>query len=713
MVYRPIISILLLMALSTTSCFAGPRDTPAYRLDVTVDLEGRLVGGTVFITDVTRSPLRLISGKTSTIDRVEMDGALMEFSINTSPNGGRKEIDIPFSLDIDTEKGRTSKTIKVSFHTTFPDISAAREGIRRGVAYVADGVIGKEGAYLPASSFWFPWAKDTLSLFDVTVRTPAGFDAVMEGRWLGREESAGGTVNRWKTDKPVEGVNLMVGRYKVDSERHRGVDIYTFLFTKDKELSNLYIEKVKWYLDLYRELFPPYPFEKFAVVESFLPTGYGMPSYTLLGSDIIRLPFIPDTSLGHEIAHSWWGNSVLPDTRHGNWAEALTTYTADHLYAARKGSEEGRRYRKKMLINYKSYAGEEAIPLAAFLDATKPSSRAVGYNKGAMVFHMLRRLLGDDLFYSGLREFFKNNAFKRASWIDIKRAFERVSGRGLGWFFTQWLERSGGPEITLEWAKQVSKDDEHSIILKLSQKTPPYMLDLPIRIETPGGGELWERIRLDGKEKEVELVVGKEALSVEVDPNFDNFRILSHEEVPPSLAGFFGDRAGAVIVPGGKEGGARYRPLIHSLVKDYGLQSIPDDKASLQYIKERSVLIVGGPVENLLFSSIAKYLPKGFEIEPGRIIVNGRSYRPDGTVAVLAIKNPYDVEKTICLIAGGLDREEMARIARRIPHLTSKGYLVFQGGGRLERGTFDGTKVLRHEFAGVATGSGPITHGGE
>jgi hypothetical protein len=71
-----------------------------------------------------------------------------------------------------------------------------------------------------------------------------------------------------------------------------------------------YLDAIATRPELY-PVFGPYPFPKFAVVENFFPTGYGFPSYTLLGSTILRLPFILNTSLGHEIAHCWWGNGVF------------------------------------------------------------------------------------------------------------------------------------------------------------------------------------------------------------------------------------------------------------------------------------------------------------------------------------------------------------------------------------------------------------------
>ena len=88
---------------------------------------------------------------------------------------------------------------------------------------------------------------------------------------------------------------------------------------------------------MYRELVGAYPYSKFAVVENFWESGLGMPSFTLLGPRVIRLPFVWKSSLPHEIAHNWWGNGVFVDMRRGNWSEGLTAYLADHLIKEQRG----------------------------------------------------------------------------------------------------------------------------------------------------------------------------------------------------------------------------------------------------------------------------------------------------------------------------------------------------------------------------------------
>ena len=169
------------------------------------------------------------------------------------------------------------------------------------------------------------------------------------------------------------------------------IPVSTYFYPQSRQFAATYLQAATGYLDLYQPLFGPYPFDKFAVVENFFPTGYGYPSWTLLGSSVVALPFIVETSLGHEIAHCWWGNGVWVDYTRGNWSEGLTTYVADHLYKERQSPEEAREYRLKILRDYAALVTEENdFPLAEFISRSTAAEQAIGYGKAAMVFHMAR-----------------------------------------------------------------------------------------------------------------------------------------------------------------------------------------------------------------------------------------------------------------------------------------------------------------------------------
>ena len=172
-----------------------------------------------------------------------------------------------------------------------------------------------------------------------------------------------------------------------------------------------------------------------------------MPSFTLLGEQVIRFPFILESSYPHEILHNWWGNGVYPDYESGNWSEGLTAYLADHLFREMDGA--GSEYRKEMLARYKNYvASDDDFALSEFTSRNSAASHAVGYGKTLMLWHMLRVKIGDELFLSGLNKLYADYKFKRASFDDIAILFSEVSGQDLTPFFDQWVNRVGAPALT-------------------------------------------------------------------------------------------------------------------------------------------------------------------------------------------------------------------------------------------------------------------------
>src|SRR5258707_15462104 len=108
-----------------------------------------------------------------------------------------------------------------------------------------------------------------------------------------------------------------------------GVKAMAFLRKPDKALADRYLDATAQYLEMYRGLLGPYPYSKFALVENFWETGYGMPSFTLLGEQVIRFPFILHSSYPHELLHNWWGNGVFVDLAGGKWCVGLTAFLPD------------------------------------------------------------------------------------------------------------------------------------------------------------------------------------------------------------------------------------------------------------------------------------------------------------------------------------------------------------------------------------------------
>ena len=268
------------------------------------------------------------------------------------------------------------------------------------------GIISKEGCYLSGSSYWYPRIKNELVTFTLSAKLPKNFSLVTGGERL--KKSPAKTI--WQSKAPLDDIILASGKFTEYSLNDGKINFYAFLRTQDKLLAEKYLTTAKAYTNMYSELLGKYPYKKFAMVENFWETGYGMPSFTLLGSTVIRLPLILNSSYPHEILHNWWGNSVFVDYEKGNWCEGITVYLADYLIKEQQGKDK--EYRMAALQKYTDYVKKaKDFPLTEFKSRYSSASEAVGYGKSMMFFHMLRLKLGDKLFIDGLRHFYKKNKF--------------------------------------------------------------------------------------------------------------------------------------------------------------------------------------------------------------------------------------------------------------------------------------------------------------
>ena len=235
-----------------------------------------------------------------------------------------------------------------------------------------------------------------------------------------------GAPERWSVATPTEEVHLIAAPFTEYSRDAGAVKAMAFLRKPEQALADRYLDATAQYLEMYRGLLGPYPYSKFALVENFWETGYGMPSFTLLGEQIIRFPFILYTSYPHELLHNWWGNGVFVDIAGGNWCEGLTAYLADHLIAEQRG--QGADHRRAILQKVTNYVTpQNDFPLSRFHSRHDAVTEAVGYGKTAMVFNMLREKVGDAQFIKALQAFYRDNRFREASFDDIRTSFEAVS----------------------------------------------------------------------------------------------------------------------------------------------------------------------------------------------------------------------------------------------------------------------------------------------
>jgi len=643
----------------------------------------------------------------SSLDRALMDAREVEFTTRKAPSDPENLNEIRLALPRPVRGDESPVEIELHFHGAFTDSKKASGFIKRGVAYVEDGVVDAKGVFLPSESYWYPQSAEGQTAFEVHATAPPGWTSVSEGEWVSHSDDGRRAVDGWKTNHPTDAVSLVSGNYRVRGSRAGAIETYTFFYNDDEALSTLYLERTAEYLRLYAPLLGEYPFTKFAVVEGFLPTGYGMPSFTLLGSAILRLPFIPETSLGHEIAHSWWGNSLYVDESRGNWAEAITTYTADYLFARHESADKAAAFRLDKLTGYRNFARESKIALSEFTDATTTESRAVGYNKGMMVFKMLEDLIGTEAFNDGLARLVRSRSFKPTTWDHIEAAFEAASGRGLKWFFEQWIERAGAPSLRLEDARAHTDGAAPYVSFRISQtqKAAPYSLRLPVEVELRDGHVVSRVVELEGRSREFSVPLPSPPASVEIDPEYETFRLLGPGEPAPSLASLLGDREAIIVIPDAGAAREAYLEVGEGLAEDFGLKVVDANAAAGVQYASRPLFLFGSPDENPLTRDALKYLPSGVSIDADSFTAGGVRYPLEENVVALAARDPRMPARTICFFMGKTGADRLRAEGARLRYLANNSYIVFMEGtgpdgrGRLVKGSLPGIKTLRYEFS--------------
>jgi hypothetical protein len=544
------------------------------------------------------------------------------------------------------------------------------------------GIISTQGVFLAGSSFWYPHVDTALITFDINVQLPAGWKSMSQGERK-RQVAADTTVSEhWRCTTPQEELYLIAGPYTEYSKTDNNVNAMVLLRRPDPALAQKYLETTHQYIELYAALIGAYPFKKFAMVENFWETGYGMPSFTLLGSKVIRFPFILHSSYPHEILHNWWGNSVYVDYQSGNWAEGLTSYLADHLIKEQRG--HGVDYRRNVLQKYTDYVSQqEDFPLTAFRSRHSARTEAVGYGKTLMLFHMLRRQLGDDAFIQGLQSFYKQYRFRVTDFAALQRIYSDVAQRPLDNFFPQWVDRSGAPQLRVSQAKSKAQDGGYLLSADIEQIQPaaPYALQVPVAVHLDGVSEAYQTdILVTQGRKTLELDLPARPLQLDVDPEFDIFRRLHRNEIPPAISQAMGAERVLVVLPA--QAAADMQPAYKALAESWRKEKpehvdIAFDDALEQLPHDRAVWLFGwgNRFRPQLKAALKSY---DFEDQGNGVRIEQSNLNPETHSLVVLGRHPQEPDQALGWLAAG-SPAALPGLGRKLPHYGRYSYLAFTG----------------------------------
>ena len=659
------------------SCLAEASSPDRHRLQVELRLQERslAVRSELHLTSHPGGHLTIHVTPKARIGSVSVGGTEAVFTFED----GRITVPLP--------RGRESVpvTMALAYEAVFddpvPDDPVSFDNPGFGVT----GTIIPQGVFLLPGSGWYPRIAGRSASVHLEVSAPLGILAVSAGRLGGHEDRGDRTLSVWEIEPVVEGLALSAGPYVLESRRTGNVPVYTYLFPQNAHLSERYLQAAASHLDFFEALHGPYAFPKFAVVENFFPTGYGFPSYTLLGTTVLRLPFIPETSLKHEVAHNWWGNGVLVAHDSGNWSEGLTTYVSDYLSEERSSVEEGLQYRRNILRDYATLVASGGdFPLSGFLGRTSPSSRAVGYGKAAFIFHMIRQRIGDDRFWQSLRHVYRERLFQETSWEDLMRAFAAAGGWDAGEsrrFLDQWIRQGGAPRLEIREARQLQVDEGWLVEGLLVQTGDPYVLRVPLQLETEGGIER-QVITMDDRAKAFFFRSPHRPERLVGDPEAHVFRRLAPEEIPASVNSIKGSRNLVAVLAKSADPGFEltFRLLLESLNQG-GASILREDRLNPVDLEGRDVIFFGRPGPDAL-QWLLPSRPHGVRLLPDGFSHEGKSIEESGDCLFAVFKDParkggltavfHPVEET--------PADSVNLAARKITHYGTYSALTFADG---------------------------------
>ena len=545
------------------------------------------------------------------------------------------------------------------------------------------GLISAEGVYLTGESFWYPRFGEGLVTFNLQVRLPQGWQVVSQGVRVNREQKKKMNRIRWESNEPQEGIYLVAARFTEYSMPADRVEAMVFLRTPDEELANTYLWATRRYLAMYEKLIGPYPYKKFALVENFWETGFGMPSFTLLGPKVIRFPFIVHSSYPHEILHNWWGNGVFPKYEKGNWTEGLTAYLADHLIKQQQGQAAA--YRQATLQKYTDYVSREKdLPLTEFKARHSSSTEAVGYGKSLMFFHMLRLGLSDETFVEGLQDFYHKKKFQFASFSDLRESFENVSRKNLEVEFNQWINRTGAPKIAISDARAREENNQYILTAFIKQLQPgkAYLLRIPVAVTLENNPRAYQTlVIMQRKLLELKLQVPARPLRIDMDPEFDLFRTLDRDEIPPALTQAFGAKKVLIILPGATSNEMilrSYRELSRSWSR-FGPEEVEIklDSEVTRLPSDRAIAVFGW--DNRFLDEITAALSiYDVNISRQRVRIKTTEFDRKNHSVVLTARHSQNQDVALTWIASDVS-QAFPGLARKLPHYHKYSYLGFKG----------------------------------
>lgn len=559
----------------------------------------------------------------------------------------------------------------LTFRYAGPLIQDVQAGERPGEIHnqLMAAHVATEGIYLDSGGGWYPRlhrdpqapAQGELADYHLSAEPVDGMRLVAGAAFDSETSERTGKLV-WRSRYPVDGMVLVGGPHQV-KERQLG-DLRLALHyspPEDPEArglierhTDMFLEAAAGYLERYQPLVGPYPFEQFTIVENFFSSGFAFPEFTLLDRRLLQMGprALRHGFLDHEMLHAWWGNSIYVDPADGNWCEALTSYATNHYGYILDGDETGARgYRRNACIAFSILEPQDDRPLGTF-GRDDGAGRDIGYQKGAMVFHMLARRIGQDDFWAALRRLTAEQTGKYADWATLQKLFEQQGEMKLDRFFREWVRSSGAPCLTLRNA--VWHEQEQMLEVTLDQGETTFELAVPLRVVYGDGTSGNVIAETDQTVATVRIRLDAAPTSVTLDPDYHVFRKLSPGETMPTTRTTLAGKQLLMVKPQG-EMSRFYQTVIdrfRAKMESGEVKEMMVGDLTPEALGQQSLLILGdaarsAPVQALLARADCPITwgDSGFQID-------GESYDQSGQSVLCTLHHPDVVGGGITIYCG-------------------------------------------------------------
>ena len=400
--------------------------------------------------------------------------------------------------------------------------------------------INDDTSYLLYAGDWFPVTDYGIGRFTATisVTVPAHMLVIGSGATTSSESPAlktstsSGPIKTYtlKYDKVSFPGTIITGAFDDYASTEAGMDLHVYFKPTHKDLASAYAESAVKEFTYFITLYGVPPSNVLRVVE--IPDGTVPAAWAPEVAALASRGITPKTNyrlLANTIAHQWWGAAVSPVTRDDWWLEdGFSRYSEARYIEAAAGEAGLQEAIKDMSVGALSY---DTVPISSSgkLDLFSPEFQSLATDKGAMILHMLRWVVGDQKFDQTMRDFYAQFAGKAASADDFRALAEKDYGDKLTWFFSQWLDSTGAPEFTTKYTVyRLGNNKGFRIVGQIDQDLDLFRMPVELKVDTDGKTET-KRIDVVGSDSAFSVETFGRPRRISLDP--DNHLLKNSPEV--------------------------------------------------------------------------------------------------------------------------------------------------------------------------------------